>query len=638
VLREVTSGTPLATSQGSANTTVGIAAAQVSTLAGNGQATDVDGPGAQASMNDPSGMVTVGGYGYVLAIGALDRIDLHTGAVTTLAGDGSAWQGFGSTNSSNPADVTFPAQSPLATDGSFIYSAGRDDYCSYSVRRTSISTGATSTLTTSDLPSIDGLTVGPDGYIYTTSGGACFGDQGSYMSGANDIYRIDPVTGTTTLFTTDTQAVADFGITADSQYLWVTGQPQNCSFSCPSDNQTLNRISLATGASTVFDSNVGSDQSPSYGSYNAITSAGDYLYTDDTSSSEVRVYDKNTGLFTVIAGSTTSGNADGYPGAFGTVRQIASDGSNLYVTDLSNHTVRVLAPFTAGGPTLSDLIGGYNLSEATTTCSCKDPVNTATGSFWSTLTDLSVTGEGPGIEMTRSYDSSQAGVSGPLGPGWRFGYQMHLRLDPADPSGSTLADAPELDVVQENGAVDSFAQADGGYEPPTRVFASLTHNSDGTWTFVRRRTQTFTFTASGVLSAISDTNGLTTSFAYNGSGQLSTATDAAGRTLSFSYSGGLLGSVTDSAGRAVGYGYDGSGRLASVTDPTGNVTHYSYDGANRLTVITDPRGHSLTNTYNSDSDVSSQTDYRGHTTTFSYSTPSAPGVSGGFVLWVSRSR
>jgi len=100
----------------------------------------VDGTGAAAAFNNPQGMVVTGGVGYVLDTGSLRRVDLASGATTTLAGTGVGQQS-NATDSTDPTKVTFPASSPIATDGTFIYSV-YNNFCSYTVlRRTAIATG-----------------------------------------------------------------------------------------------------------------------------------------------------------------------------------------------------------------------------------------------------------------------------------------------------------------------------------------------------------------------------------------------------------------------------------------------------------------------------------------------------------------
>jgi len=249
-----------------------------------------------------------------------------------------------------------------------------------------------------------------------------------------------------------------------------------------------------------------------------------------------------------------------------------------------------------------------------------DPVNTAYGTFSETSADIKIPGRVP-LSFTRSYSSGRSTANGPLGYGWTFN------------AGDTLAQDPTTGVVtisQENGGQVTFTPSGSGYAPTaTRFMATLSHNTDGTWTFVRQARDHVTFSATGQETSEADANGYTTSMAYNGSGQLTTVTDPAGRTLTFAYTGSHLTSVTDPIGRVVRFGYnDGAGNLTDVTDVNGGTTHYSYDASHRILTMTDPRGALVTNTYDGSGRVIAQQDAMGRTTTFAY-TGDPSSASGG---------
>ena len=265
--------------------------------------------------------------------------------------------------------------------------------------------------------------------------------------------------------------------------------------------------------------------------------------------------------------------------------------------------------------------GGGNLAEASGSqhCHC-DPINTATGALFTSATDLSVPGRGVGLGYSRSYDTQSAKLNGRLGWGWTDSYGMTLAVDST--SSGTLGDAGLLASTQENGSIVRFTRnADGSYTAPSRVFASLVHNADGTFTFIRRGRDTFTFSAGGQLMAERDADGNRTTLAYDSSGRLGSVTEPAGRALTLTYDANNRAvSVSDTSGRRVGYGYDTSGELTSVTDPAGLVTGYGYDSNHLLTTITDPRGGITTTTYDAGNRAISQKDRAGRTSTFSYGT------------------
>ena len=263
----------------------------------------------------------------------------------------------------------------------------------------------------------------------------------------------------------------------------------------------------------------------------------------------------------------------------------------------------------SGGPQAFEQGGPNNPSENRTTCSTGNPVNCATGTFWHQFTDTSVPGNGVPLSFQRTYSSAAAASDGPLGFGWTDNYNMHLSLDS---SGNAT-------VVQENGSSVPFLAAGGSFLAPPRVLASLQLNSDGTYTFVRHRTQVqYVFSAAGQLLKQTDRNGYVTTLAYSG-GNLASVTDQSGRTLTFAYSGSRIAGVTDPAGHATSFSYDASGNLVSSTDPLGRSWTFTYDAAHLMVSMTDPRGGAVTNTYDGSGHVTKQVDPAGRATSWSYS-------------------
>ena len=268
------------------------------------------------------------------------------------------------------------------------------------------------------------------------------------------------------------------------------------------------------------------------------------------------------------------------------------------------------------GPMLpNEEAGGCNPSELCSQPRKGEPVNVASGDFYSRETDLSIPGRGIPLVMSRAYDAFTASSDtspGPLGYGWASSYGMSLQQDPY---------TGDVTITQEDGSQVLFVpNGSGTFVSPTRVLATLAQNSDGSWTFIRKARETFSFNPAGELTAIQDLNGYTTTLSYDSQGRLTNVTDPADRALTFSYdSSNRITQVSEPAGRTVKYGYDANGNLATVTDLDGGTTTYGYDPAHRLTSVTDPRGHTvLTNSYDSAGRVAWQTDALGRKTTFSY--------------------
>ena len=262
------------------------------------------------------------------------------------------------------------------------------------------------------------------------------------------------------------------------------------------------------------------------------------------------------------------------------------------------------------GPTEAELQGGSALSENQTTCSTNQPVNCGTGDFWHTFNDFTIPGRGVPLSLTRTYSAAMAATNSPLGYGWTDSYNMTATVDSSG----------DVSVEQQNGSVVTFTpDGTGGYAAPSRVFANLAKNADGSYTFTPTRSGiAYEFSATGQLLSETDRNGYTTSLSYS-AGQLSQVTDPAGRSLTFTYAGTNITEISDPAGRTETFTYDSSGNLQTATDPRGEKWTFTYDANHRLLTMTDPRGGVTSNTYNSAGQVTQQTDPANRTTTWSYS-------------------
>ena len=291
-----------------------------------------------------------------------------------------------------------------------------------------------------------------------------------------------------------------------------------------------------------------------------------------------------------------------------------------------------------GAPTYGPLLA----SEAPTGCGCAvgtggDPVNTESGNFFQSFTDISIPGRSYPLAVQRTYNSQNASVNGPFGYGWSFNYGMSVAVSGSSPNEVAT-------VTEENGAQIPFDQPASGntWAPASSFPDTLTYNpGSATWTFVRDARDTDTFNSSGQLTQEQDLNGYVTSLSYTG-GNLSTVTDPEGRTLTFGWTGSNITTVTDAnvSGntRTVTYGYSG-GNLTSVTDVNGGITDMAYDSSNRMVLLRAPDFHAngalpgsgpatcsstptadaINNHYNSSGQVDCQWDPKGQETGFAYS-------------------
>jgi YD repeat-containing protein len=237
-----------------------------------------------------------------------------------------------------------------------------------------------------------------------------------------------------------------------------------------------------------------------------------------------------------------------------------------------------------------------------------EPVNTATGSFYTSTVDASLPGIGIPFAFERSYNSADA-TSGPLGRGWTHSYNAFLETQW---NGDVLVHAEDGQQLHFLKRTDGTFVGDGG------VWDTLVRNGDSTYTLTRRDQVTYGFDPQGHMTSVRERNGQGLTLAYNGS-KLTTITDSAGMSITLTYdANNLLTGLSLPLGRSITYGYT-SGRLTSVTDPRGKVTSYTYDANGLLNKITDPRLNALVqNTYGSDGRVTQQTDALGNSGTFAW--------------------
>lgn len=233
-----------------------------------------------------------------------------------------------------------------------------------------------------------------------------------------------------------------------------------------------------------------------------------------------------------------------------------------------------------------------------------DPVDSATGNFIESHTDLGFPVDG--LDWTRTYNSQRT-TTGAFGAGW------------SNAAMPAVAEASNGNVIvtTAEGREATFVKSGSTYIRPEEFFATLVKNVDGTFSLNYDAGRQEDFNAAGELAKRTNWDGQEVTFTYT-TGVLTSATHSAGYSLTFTYTSGLLISVDASDGRGAAYGYTDT-NLTSVTDAAGGVTIYAYDAADRLTTITDPDGTLvIDNVYDSWGRVTSQTTPSGDTITFAY--------------------
>lgn len=259
------------------------------------------------------------------------------------------------------------------------------------------------------------------------------------------------------------------------------------------------------------------------------------------------------------------------------------------------------------GPSPNQTVAGGSPDVSQTQCDCADPVNSATGEYWQTVTDLALPGRSP-LELTRTYSSASGATTGIFGPGWSS--LLDTAVIPGDP----------VRVVHANGSSTEFrATAGGALEADPDVRSTLTQDqTTGAFTYHLLSGSSYLFDAAGVLSGIVDRNGESTTISRTASSITVTTPD--GRTATYQLdANGRAAALTGPADWTVGYTYDAEGRLETVVDARGSQWHYSYDADGRMVGEAAPLSGEITTTYDDAGRVATQTNRRGGVTTFAYS-------------------
>ena len=274
-----------------------------------------------------------------------------------------------------------------------------------------------------------------------------------------------------------------------------------------------------------------------------------------------------------------------------------------------DHTTSSTLPNLTDGPISNT--GGGNPSEPCSNSCVADPVNTVTGEFYLSETDVTVQSLIP-LSFTREYAVSKSPVKGSLGYGWSNMFDMKL----VSSDGLSLDQTKAIEVIQENGSTTEFQKKDSGvWEANLKTRATL-DQKDGKFIFTRSKDNIFTFNASGQLESIKNLAGHTMSFGYT-SGKLTTVSNNKGQQLTISWgTNGLIKSVTTADGKTVQYTYTAYD-LTKVTYPDNTYKTYVYSN-HLITSFKDAKGATTKNSYDENNRVSQQTDALSGITTMSY--------------------
>ena len=338
----------------------------VTTVAGSGTVGSADGIGSAASFNFPAGMA-FGALNFYVVDGALNgtgnnlirKIAASNWAVTSIAGLPNL---MGNTDGTGTAArLNYPYG--ITSDGTNLYVG---DESNQSIRKTVIASGATTTLATgmnTRALANDGSTVYfADLSTHMIQSLTLSTNSVTPLAGQSGVSGSSDGSGSAASFN------APWGIckSGDSLYIADTG------------NHTIRRLQLGSNTVTTLAGLAGAsgttDGAGTSARFNqpwGLVSDGSNLYVADSGNHSIRKIVIATGVVSTLAGTSGSSgfvNANGSSARFYTPAGITIENANLHVTDAKNHAIRkvVIATGTvtteAGGPTVQGDLNGSSLA------------------------------------------------------------------------------------------------------------------------------------------------------------------------------------------------------------------------------------------------------------------------------------
>lgn len=245
------------------------------------------------------------------------------------------------------------------------------------------------------------------------------------------------------------------------------------------------------------------------------------------------------------------------------------------------------------------------------TCSCGKKelyVNVANGNLMLHSVEMQIHGTGVDLSI-EGYYNSLATYSRDFGQNWNFNIGHDVRLDLSSPTTGITYHGPS-----GFSAFFAYNSSTGGYTNAPGLNATLTKNSDGTYTLSFHKTgEKLIFGINSNLSAIKDKNNNIISIAYDSDHDVTSIIDTQGRVINFTHNTvfgvghdpeGQITKIADPTSRATGYTYDSSNRLSSSSNLDGKSTGYGYTGSD-LTQVTDVQGNATAIVYDSSHRVTS---------------------------------
>jgi len=259
------------------------------------------------------------------------------------------------------------------------------------------------------------------------------------------------------------------GITTDGTNLYVADSGNNRIRKIVIDNGTV--TTLAGSSQGYSDNTTGT--SARFNGPRGITTDGENLYVVDSGNHLIRKIVISTGVVTTLAGTAGSfGSADNTTGTSASFKNpwgITTDGTNLYVADMKNYTIRKIVISTGAVTTLAGTPGSLGNAD------------NATGTSASFNWPIGITTDGENLYVTETHSirkividngtvttlagsSSHGGAASiATGTSARFKYPRGITTDGTNLYVVDNANFRIRKIVIDNGTVTSLAGSSGGF-------------------------------------------------------------------------------------------------------------------------------------------------------------------------------
>lgn len=414
-----TDGTSLYVTDGSNRLRkINIVTSEVTTLAGSGVYSSTDGTGTAASFYRPHGIaITPDNTTLYIAdsgTNVIRKVVISSGVVSTFMGPGFTF------TTTYPGAFHNPNGLSISADGLKMFVADTSKNRILQIDLTQTTNNVTVLAGSGTVGSLDAI-----GALATfrLPNGIVVSGANLYVtdSGNNLIRKIDITTQVVSTFAGSVVVPSDmngigvsskfnfpYGITTDGTNLYVAD----------SGDRLIRKIVISTG---VVTSLVGSypfgavdarGDAPSFNYPFGITTDGTNIYVADTGNNTIRQIVIATGDVTTLAGSGVLGSTDGI-GAAATFNQpvgITTDNTNLYIADTGNHKIRQIEISTGVVSTLAGSGVADSIDAIGTAASFRNPTGVTTSGNQLYIADN-------GNNKIRQIDIASGGVNTLAGTG-----------------------------------------------------------------------------------------------------------------------------------------------------------------------------------------------------------------------------